>query len=150
MNDQAWWSMMRAPARSRLRDAADSRISRARSPGRAENGDRLNDRRDVRIDARVSERAGVCRAGHLAAQRPSGFTRIEDPEDDASVSHPHGEALGPGARSECAEREKHAFGGTRSLGSHVLVLVFAHAPETIVNENECVNENVKLLHEQER
>jgi hypothetical protein len=58
-------------------------------------GERRNARINFRVDGRLFE--------------PAGMVQFQ-----ASVSHPHGEALGPGARSDCAEREKYAFGGTRS------------------------------------
>jgi hypothetical protein len=113
VNDQAWWSMMRAPARSRLRPATAVRTARTCVTARHDEGsDRLNDRRDLRIDARAPERASV---GLVYRARAPGEEYFH--ENDASVSHPHGEAPGPGARLAGAECEKHALGGTRSLGT---------------------------------
>jgi hypothetical protein len=68
---------------------------------------RLDARMNARIDARAPERPD---ARAPDAELPGEPDHIWDcrMHDYASVSHPHGEALGPGARCICTEREKNA------------------------------------------
>ena len=67
---------------------------------------RRDARMNARIDARTPERqdAGT---PDVMLYWPSEIYDYER-NDYASVSHPHGEALGPGARCVCTEREKNA------------------------------------------
>ena len=111
-------SVLHAPGRDRARDFTQA-VRRMECEWRWETGDRGDDRINVRIDGRVSEPASAAPGTDVGLMtRPVGLppgnaTELRN-DEQASVSHPHGEALGPGARSDCAGREKHAFGGTRS------------------------------------
>jgi hypothetical protein len=110
--------VMRAPGRTRSRELTQS-VRKGARQSREDAGDRIDARINVRNDARAVAPAGaapVWAASPFAPAPWPGDRRAVQysTRDQASVSHPHGEALGPGARSDCAGREKHAFGGTRS------------------------------------
>ena len=53
------------------------------------------------------------------------YARADARQDErVSVSHPHGEASGPGAWSFCTDAKNTRFGGTHSHSSDVLVSAF--------------------------
>jgi hypothetical protein len=87
---------------SRLRPFKVARMMRG--PAHVELGaNALSDARlDAREDARARDMLDVCERT---------LQRLDQDLDYADVSHPHGEALGPGAQTHCTGREKHAFGG---------------------------------------
>jgi hypothetical protein len=118
-----------APGRTGAAELVDPRVSVVRAAGRrivlaAHRGNQ-------RMDARLNDRAF----------QGSNDARVTD--ECASVSHPHGEASGPGARSLCTDAKNARFGGTRSHASDVLVSAFVFVSgnrgETAY-ENESVNE----------
>lgn len=80
----------------------------------------LGGRDDARVDARADHRAPDIAAEAIRTSRSRMsdlFELLNETmflDHNASVSHPHGEALRPGARRLCAEREKNAFGGAHS------------------------------------
>ncbi len=88
---------------------------------------RHNQRADARLNSRVPDRSDA-RAAEICA----------------SVSHPHGEASGPGAWSFCTDAKNTRFGGTRSQTTAVLVSAFVFVcgdRGEAAHENESVNED---------
>jgi hypothetical protein len=119
-----------APERAGVAELIDPRVSVVRAEGRR--FVLVAHRGNQRIDARLNNRAF------------EGSTDARATAECASVSHPHGEASGPGAWSLCTDAKNTRFGGTRSHSSDVLVSAFVFVSgnrgETAY-ENESVNED---------
>jgi hypothetical protein len=112
--DTSWEcaASLRAPGRASGRELTPRRI-RVRPAARSAGNECTSARVDVRTDARTFEAAGLLATAAAAACCRS---TAED-YNNASVCHPHGEAIRPGAHEASAGREKHAPGGTRSPSS---------------------------------
>ena len=102
-------SSLGAPGRVGVAELIDPRVTVVRADGRSFVlvAQRLNQR----LDARLSSRA-----------HDSSDARAV--EGSASVSHPHGEASGPGAWNLRTAAKKTRFGGACSHFSDVLVCAF--------------------------
>ena len=87
--------------RSRRRSPRIARMMRGPAPLEPGANGLSDARLDARQDARARDMLDVCER-----TQP-----MEEDHDYADVSHPHGEALGPGAQTSCTESEKNAFGG---------------------------------------
>jgi hypothetical protein len=118
-----------APGRAGFAEVMDPRLTHVRVASRSVLLEAL--RRNQRADARLN-----CRARDRADERTH--------DERASVSHPHGEASGPGAWSFRTDAKKTQFGGTRSHSSDVLVFAFVCAGDDrgeVTYVNESVNED---------
>ena len=119
-----------APGRAGVAELVDPRVSVVRAAGRR--FALVAHRGNQRMDARLNDRAF------------QGSNNARATDECASVSHPHGEASGPGAWSLSTDAKNTRFGGTRSHAYDVLVSAFVFVSgnrgETAY-ENESVNED---------
>ena len=121
-------SSIRAPERAGAAELVDPRVTLVRAAGRPYVlvGQRVNQRLDARLNSRALQASSDARAA----------------DERASVSHPHGEAFGPGAWSLRTDAKNTRFGGACSHSSDVLVSAFVfvrgNRGETAY-ENESVN-----------
>jgi len=126
-------SSIRAPERAGAAELVDPRVTLVRAAGRpyVPVAQRINQRLDARLNCRAVQASDDARA---TAER-------------ASVSHPHGEAFGPGAWSLRTAAKNTRFGGACSHSSDVLVSAFVfvrgNRGETAY-ENESVNEDTAI------
>ena len=100
------WLEISAPGRAGMVEVLDPRV-RVVSRSVLLAALRRNQRADARVNCRVRDRSDE--RAH---------------EERASVSHPHGEASGPGAWSLRTDAKKTQFGGTCSHSTDVLVFAF--------------------------
>ena len=121
-------SSIRAPERAGGVELVDPRLAIVRAAGRPYVlvAHRVNQRLDARLNSRAVQGSSDARAT----------------DERASVSHPHGEAFGPGAWNLRTDAKNTRFGGACSHSSDVLVSAFVfvrgNRGETAY-ENESVN-----------
>ena len=129
------WLEISAPGRAGMVEVMDPRQTRVRVVSRSVLLEAL--RRNQRADARVN-----CRVRDRSDERAH--------EERASVSHPHGEASGPGAWSLRTDAKKTQFGGTCSQSADVLVFAFVCVSDDrgeVAYVSESVNEGAAALRE---